>query len=68
MNPNLEAIIRATGVFISVFFTTRWTSKSEPAYDLPLFIFFNETGRRKIQSLLHSQDRQVRVNLISVIA
>ena len=39
MNPNLEAIIRATGVFISVFFTTRWTSKSAPAYDLPLVIF-----------------------------
>ena len=39
MNPNLEAIIRATGVFISVFFTTIWTSKSEPAYDLPLVIF-----------------------------
>ncbi len=39
MNPNVEAIIRALGVFISVFFTTRWTSKSEPAYDLPLVIF-----------------------------
>ena len=39
MNPNVEAIIRALGVFISVFFTTRWTSKSEPVYDLPLVIF-----------------------------
>ena len=38
MNPNVEAIIRALGVFISVFFTTRWTSKSEPVYDLPLVI------------------------------
>ena len=39
MNPNVEAIIRALGVFISVFFTKRWTSKSEPVYDLPLVIF-----------------------------
>ena len=38
MNQHIEAALRISGVFLSVFFTTRWTSKSEAAYDLPLVI------------------------------
>jgi len=38
MNHHLEASLRIVGVFLSVFFTTRWTSKSEAAYDLPLVV------------------------------
>lgn len=40
LNPHLEAIVRITGVFISVFFTLRWsTATNPPNYDVPLTIF-----------------------------
>jgi hypothetical protein len=40
MNPHLEAIIRVIGVFISVFFTLKWsTTTNPPTYDVPLTIF-----------------------------
>lgn len=40
MNVHLEAIIRIIGVFISVFFTVKWTSSTNPPhYDVPLTIF-----------------------------
>ena len=38
MNQHTEAALRIAGVFLSVFFTTRWTSKSEASYDLPLVV------------------------------
>jgi len=37
MNPHFEAILRTIGIFISVFFTVRWSEKSViPTYDVPL--------------------------------
>ena len=37
MNPHFEAFLRTIGVFISVFFTVRWSEKSvTPTYDVPL--------------------------------
>jgi hypothetical protein len=40
MNVHLEALIRIVGVFISVFFTVKWTSSTNPPYyDVPLTIF-----------------------------
>lgn len=57
MNTHLEAAIRTIGVFISVFFTTRWTTKSEPKYDLPLVIIaiisgllINHVGPLKVKN------------------
>ena len=39
MNPHFEALLKNTGIFISVFFTIRWAEKSViPAYDVPLNI------------------------------
>ena len=38
MNQHTEAALRIAGVFLSVFFTTRWTSKSEASYDLQLVV------------------------------
>ena len=39
MSIHLESFARALGVFMSVFFTTRWASKSAPAYDTVLVLF-----------------------------
>lgn len=40
LNPHLEAIVRIAGVFISVFFTLRWsTATNPPTYDVPLTVF-----------------------------
>ena len=39
MNPHFEALLRNIGIFISVFFTVRWSEKSViPVYDVPLNI------------------------------
>ena len=39
MNPHFEALLKNTGIFISVFFTVRWAEKSViPVYDVPLNI------------------------------
>lgn len=40
LNPHFEAIVRIIGVFISVFFTLKWsTATNPPLYDVPLTIF-----------------------------
>lgn len=36
MNIHVEALLRSIAIFLGVFFTYRWVSKSEPAYDLLL--------------------------------
>lgn len=40
MNVHFEAFARILGVFISVFFTVKWTaSTNPPVYDVPLTVF-----------------------------
>lgn len=34
MNIHVEALLRSIAIFLGVFFTYRWVSKSEPTYDL----------------------------------
>jgi len=33
MNPHIESFARAFGVFMSVYFTSKWADKSAPIYD-----------------------------------
>ena len=33
MNIHLEIFLRILGLFLSVYFTTKWTSNSKPKYD-----------------------------------
>ena len=33
MSIHLEIFLRVIGLFLSVFFTTKWTSNSKPKYD-----------------------------------
>jgi hypothetical protein len=33
MNIYLESVLRLVGLFISVYFTTKWTIKSKPEFD-----------------------------------
>jgi len=37
LNPHLETWMRATGVFLGVFFATGWSRKNSIKYDTPLF-------------------------------
>ena len=39
MNIHLEMILRLVGLFITVYFTTKWTIKSDPTFDSLLSIF-----------------------------
>lgn len=38
MNVNLEAFLRALGLFLGVFFTTGWSMKSPPVWDTVLMV------------------------------
>jgi len=38
MNVNLEALLRALGLFLGVYFTTGWSIKSPPVWDTLLII------------------------------
>lgn len=38
MNINLEAFLRAFGIFLGVYFTTGWSIKSPPVWDTMLII------------------------------
>jgi len=38
MNVNLEAMLRALGLFLGVYFTTGWSIKSPPVWDTMLII------------------------------
>jgi hypothetical protein len=39
INVHLEAFLRILGVFLSVFFTVKWTSDTNPPlYDFPLTV------------------------------
>ena len=40
MNIQLEALLRSLGIFLSVFFTVRWSTKTTVLkWDIPLNIF-----------------------------
>lgn len=56
MNIYLESVLRLIAVFLSVFFTYRWTYNSKPGYDLVancivilLALVMNHIGPLKIQ-------------------
>lgn len=57
MNTHLEITLRLIGIFISVFFTYRWTIKSPPNYDVQLGVavivlalFSNHYGPLKMKN------------------
>ena len=52
MNTHLEMVLRLVGLFISVYFTTKWTVKSDHTFDtllaytvVTMAIFMNDTNR-----------------------
>lgn len=44
MNPHLESFARALGVFMGVFFTSKWADKSAPVYDTWLVLIAGVVG------------------------
>lgn len=38
MNIHLEAFARTLGLFLSIYFTTKWAGRSPPAYDIAVVI------------------------------
>ena len=38
MNIHLEAFARTLGLFLSIYFTTKWANRSPPAYDTAIVL------------------------------
>lgn len=38
MNIHLEALARTLGLFLSIYFTTKWANRSPPVYDIAIVI------------------------------